>query len=96
MTIKYMDVWLTDEVPKMGSGCRRLIIQIGRKLVTLYNCATGKRKVIPLNRWLAMRSTTILDDPKEILALLPKEGFSNLRRQLNETIKKKLQNISSK
>jgi hypothetical protein len=84
MKIVYVRINFDDDVPRMGMGSRCVIAQIGRKLVTLYNPFTKKRKVISLIKYLSLSPAVLENDRRKILKLIPKGSFPQLRRVLSE------------
>ena len=82
-----MEIIFDDAVPKMGNGRRRVVAEIGRKKVVLYNPFTKKRKAIKMAQYEELGAKILGDNPKEILGLIPRDCFTRLRRLLNEKIR---------
>lgn len=59
METKLVVVQLQDEAPKMGSGVRRLEVQVGHKYVYLRNPYTGKKQRIRRYVWDTLKPVEI-------------------------------------
>ena len=91
MIYEYVDLHLADEIPKLGQGRRRVIVRIGRKLVTIFDPFGGRRKVISKKFWGKLSSEVITTDPNVMLKVLSGDVFKSLIKELkNEVVKERV------